>query len=107
MLIDLMGQAVELKEEVGELKETVRKRDAEILDLKGKDEFRSKIVFHKMSYFERSEVDGKRVGEPVWCAHCWDVDQLQVHLHKVATETYICPRCRNSVYGDKGPVTMW
>lgn len=89
-LIDLMGQAVDLKEEVIELKDALRQKEAEIVELRRQASFAESTIFDQgaNAYVMKDGSSDIR-----WCSSCWDHKKISVHLHRWDEGVYSCPVC--------------
>ncbi len=91
-LIDLSAQALEMQNEIIQLKEEIR-------TLKLKGDISSKITRHKSGGYLTLKDDEEGI---MYCSACWDANSKTIQVHISEDEgTYLCPTCNAKGIYDK------
>ena len=84
-LLDLGAQALEMQNEIAQLK-------MENLELKKKDEISKDIIRHEDPYLT---LQGKPVTER-YCATCWGKDEKLIQVKRMCNGSFMCPLCNTT-----------
>lgn len=90
MVLDVQKESMDLLEENRELKQEINK-------LKELDKIRERLKYKKEGYYIYIDEHGE---ESEYCAKCWDVNSILVHIYDSVNfnkDVKICPNCKHSV----------
>lgn len=92
-IAELISALADAKVAAAETIELIENKERQIVELESKLSFSKTLERFKDAYFETHS--GAPVGDP-YCAHCWEVDKVAVHLKTGANHARMkeCPRCK-------------
>lgn len=104
VLAEFSGHVSEAKMDLNFLQENIQEMHAEMQRLSEIQAYRSNLKRKGDAYYRTLESSNKVFGQP-FCSHCWENDQVHIHLHnKVFTkDVRICPRCKNEYQAARTP----
>ena len=84
-LLDLGAQALEMQNEIAQLK-------MENMELKKKGEISKDIIRHEYPFFT---LQGRPVTER-YCATCWGKDEKLIQVMRMCNGSFMCPSCNTT-----------